>query len=50
MNAEHPEGRPSAQAPFSPDQLSASAQRNLALAQDEARAFFHNYIGTDISF
>lgn len=44
---QHSTTPPSAQAAFSLDQLSASAQRIVALAHEEAKAFFHNYVGTE---
>src|SRR5438132_4760338 len=48
MNEEqHSDASSSTQATFSPEQLSASAQRIVALAQEEAKAFFHNYVGTE---
>src|SRR5437588_12739446 len=48
MNEEqHSDASSPAQASFSPDQLSASAQRIVALAQEEAKAFFQNYVGTE---
>lgn len=37
----------SAQTTFSPDQLSVSSQRIVALAQAEAKDLFQNYIGTE---